>query len=159
MKLLHAAIHNFKGLRDLEIDFTWWRFDFLRDAGMVEAAADAAACSDVILFSAHGGRELPSVVEGWIERWVSRRGLRHGILVAMIGTGEDRLKGLTPIHVYLREVAQRATMDYLPQVVDAELGRLDSSIETITRRAEKLTSVLDNILQRRPAPRRWGTNA
>ena len=81
-----------------------------------------------------------------------------GVLVAMIGTEADRLRGLSPIHVYLREAAQRANMDYLPQVVDAPLGMLDTSIETIANRAEKVTSLLDGILHRPPTPLRWGIN-
>ena len=143
---------------DMEFDLSWWRFDFLRDAGIVKAAANAAARSDLILVSAHAGRELPSHVQKWIETWVPRRELGNGVLVAMIGTSEDQLRGLTPIHVYLREAAQRANLDYLPQVVDAPLNELNTSIETISKRAEKVTSLLDGILHRPTIPTRWGIN-
>jgi len=144
--------------KDVEFDFSWWRFDFLGDTGIVKAAGNAAARSELILISAHAGRELPAPVQGWIETWLPRREPGKGVLVAMIGTGEDRLKGLTPIHVYLREAAQRANLDYLPQVMDVALGKLDASFETITKRAQKVTSLLDNILHRSPVPPRWGIN-
>jgi len=143
---------------DMEFVFSWWRSDFLRDAQFATEAARVAAGSDLIFFSAHAGRELPSYVETWIETWLPERGKRNGVLVAMIGTVDDQIKGLTPIHVYLREVAQRANMDYLPQVVDAPLNQLNASIETITRRAEKVTSLLDGILHRPVIPTRWGIN-
>jgi hypothetical protein len=137
--------------KDLEFDFSWWRFDFFRDAAILDAAASAAVKADLILISAHAGRELPLPVQKWIDAWVPLRKQWKGMMVAMIGTGKDPLKGLTPIHVYLREAAQCANMDYLAQVVDAPLGRLDGSVEKITSRAEKVTSVLDNILHR-PSP-------
>ena len=98
------------------------------------------------------------MVKSWIESWLPIREPGFGVLVAMIGTDADRLKGLSPIHVYLREAAQQANMDYLPQVIDAPLGKLDTSIETITKRAEKVTSLLDDILHRPPTPLRWGIN-
>jgi hypothetical protein len=144
--------------RDVEFDFSWWRFDFLRDPAIVRAAADAAARSDLILVSAHAGRELSPAVQRWIETWLVRREPGRGVLVAMIGTAEDQLKGWTPIHVYLREAAQRANMDYLPQVLHASLGRVDGSIETITNRAEKVTSLLDDILHRPSISSHWGIN-
>ncbi len=144
--------------RDVEFDFTWWRFDFLRDGEIAIAAANAATQSDLILISAHPGRELPLPVQRWLETWLPRRQPGNAVLVAMIGTGEDQLKGLTPIHVYLREVAQRVNIDYLPQVMVAPLGDLDTTIETITHRAEKVTSLLDSILHRPPIASRWGIN-
>jgi len=76
----------------------------------------------------------------------------------MVGTEADRFRGMSPIHVYLREAAQRASMDYLPQVIDAPLGTLENSIETIANRAEKVTSLLDGILHRPPTQLRWGIN-
>jgi hypothetical protein len=144
--------------KDVEFDYSWWRFDFLRDREILDAAAHSAARADLILVSAHSSRELPSSVQGWIETWLPLRKSGGGVLGAMIGTREDQLRGLTPIHVYLREAAQRANMDFLSQMIDAPLGRLDGSFETITNRAEKVTSLLDNILHRPSNPRHWGIN-
>jgi len=143
---------------DVEFDFSWWRFDFLLDSALAGDAVRLAARSELILLAAHAGRELPPPVKNWIESWLPIREQGFGVLVAMIGTEADRLRGLSPIHVYLREAAQRANMDYLPQVIDAPLGKLDTSIETIANRAEKVTSLLDDILHRPPTPLRWGIN-
>lgn len=144
--------------KEMEFDFRWWRFDFLRDAGLGRQAGRQAAGSDLILFSAHARRELPAVVGKWIETWLPGRGAREGVLVAMIGTDDDHLAGLSPIHVYLREVAQRSNMDYLSQTVGASVSELNTSIETITKRAEKVTSLLDGILHHATIPSRWGIN-
>ena len=143
---------------DVEFEFSWWRFDFLRDKGIFKAAVEAAARSDLIMISAHAARQLPEAVQDWIETWLGRRERGTGVLAAMIGIGEDALKGWTPIHVYLREAAQRANMDYLPQVLDAPQDRLDGSIEKIARRAEEVTSLLDSILHRPPIASHWGIN-
>jgi hypothetical protein len=143
---------------DVEFDFSWWRFDFLHDSALAGDAVRMAARSELILLAAHAGRELPTAVKNWIESWLAVREPGFGALVAMIGTEADRLRGLSPIHVYLREAAQRANMDYLPQVIDAPLGKLDTSIETIGNRAEKVSSLLDDILHRPPTPLRWGIN-
>ena len=144
--------------KDLEFNFSWWRFDFFTDSTMVEAAASAAAHSHLLLVAAHARRELPSAVQRWVEAWLPRRQSRPGVLAAMIGTEHDELRGLTPIHVYLRETARRAHMDYLPDTMDAPLGQWDGSIEPITSRAQKMTSLLDNILHRPKAPDHWGIN-
>src|SRR5216117_1749369 len=85
---------------DVEFDFSWWRFDFLRDREIFRAAADAAAHSDLILISAHAGRQLPALVQDWIETWLGKRERGKGVLAAMIGIDDDQLKGWTPIHVY-----------------------------------------------------------
>ena len=156
MEVCDRLVHKFWA--DVEFDFNWWRFDFLNDSALANDAVRLAARSELILLAAHAGRELPPPVKNWIENWLPMREPGFGVLVAMIGTEEDRLRGLSPIHVYLREAAQRANMDYLPQVIDAPLGKLDASIETISKRAEKVTSLLDNILHRPPTPLRWGIN-
>lgn len=144
--------------KDDEFDFSWWRFDFFNDPAIVDAAANAAAHSNLILVSAHARRELPLAVQHWVETWLPRRQPGPGMVAAMIGTEQDELRGVTPIHVYLREAAQRAHMDFLPDVMSAPLGKWDGSIEKITNRAEKVTSLLDNILHRPDAPEHWGVN-
>ena len=156
MRICDRLVEKF--WKDVEFDYSWWRFDFLRDVEIVDAAAQSAARADLILVSAHAGRELPPAVQKWIETWLPLRKSGGGVLAAMIGTGQDQYRGLTPIHVYLRETAQRANMDFLSQMIDAPIGRLDGSIETITNRAEKVTSLLDNILHRPSNPLRWGIN-
>lgn len=156
MEICDRLVHKFWA--DVEFDFNWWRFDFLNDSALANDAVRLAARSELILLAAHAGRELPPPVKSWIEGWLPMREPGFGVLVAMIGTEADQLKGLSPIHVYLREAAQQANMDYLPQVIDAQLGKFDASFETISKRAEKVTSLLDNILHRPPTPMRWGIN-
>lgn len=154
--LCDSLVRNFWS--DLSIEFTWWKFDYLRDAEISRLAAEAAAPADLVLFSAHARKELPPSVESWIESWLRRREDRPAALVALIGLATDQFKGLSPIHIYLRDVAERARMDYLPHVLQTFGERTDVSTEAIASRAGKVTALLDGILQHSPAPSRWGIN-
>jgi len=143
---------------DLEVDFSWWRFDYLRDAHVASQAADAAVRADLVIFSTHGAKELPPPVRSWIDTWVNRTMNRPNALVALVGVADDGVKGLTPIHVYLREVARQAGMDYLSHVSDASTVGLDTSANGIARRAAEVTTLLDTMLHRPSIPPRWGIN-
>ena len=114
---------------DFEFNFSWWKFAYLRDSAIAAAAASAAASANVVIFSAHVGKELPPVVKSWVEKWASKREGQKGALVALIGTPEDVM---TPTHYYLRNVAVRTKMDYLPPAanVPSSLQRgLDRSLD------------------------------
>jgi hypothetical protein len=143
---------------DLELDFLWWKFDYLEDADLGRFAADTASESDLVIFSAHAAKELPTGVRTWIESWVNRRLNKPNALVALIGLAEDQTQGLSPIHVYLREVARHAGMDYLPHLSGPAIGKLDTTTDGIATRADRVTSLLDNVLHRPTAPSRWGIN-
>jgi hypothetical protein len=156
IQLCDSLVRNFWS--DLSLEFTWWKFDYLHDPEISRLAAEAAARADMILFSAHARRELPPPVKSWIESWLRRREKRSAVLIALVGLATDQFKGLSPIHIYLREIAERGEMDYLPHVLQTVTERADISTEAITNRAEKVTSVLDGILQYHPVPSRWGIN-
>lgn len=143
---------------DLAVDFSWWRFDYLRDAHVASQAADAAVRADLVIFSTHGAKELPPPVRSWIDTWVNRTMNRPNALVALVGVADDGVKGLTPIHVYLREIARQAGMDYLSHVSDVSTIALDTSADGIARRAGEVTTLLDTMLHRPSIPPRWGIN-
>jgi hypothetical protein len=144
--------------RDFGFEFNWWRFDFLVDGEMAQAAVDAASEADLILFAAHAGRELPVHVTRWIDTWIMRRGSHPGMLAALIGTNRDSLPGVTPIHIYLRETARLAGLDFLPDILDAPLGDLERLGETLSQREHRVTPLLDQILAQSSIPLRWGIN-
>src|SRR5438876_4394498 len=71
---------------EIQLRFSWWRFDFLQDAGLAQQAADAATAADMLLVSAHPGRGLPMAFTQWVESWLPRRSYRDSLLVALIGS-------------------------------------------------------------------------
>jgi hypothetical protein len=143
---------------EIEFEFSWWRFDYLGDPDLAREAAGAATRADWVVFSAHGGLELPPVVRKWIETWSSRKANRTSAMVALVGVENDAHKGMTPIHNYLREVAQQAGMDYFAHVLEAWPNRPEVSINEIERRAGEVTAVLDDIIHRPSIPTHWGIN-
>ena len=143
---------------DLDFELSWWKFDFLRDPQIAAEAAAAAGKADMVVFSAHAAQEFPPTVKTWVESWVANRDGRDSALVALIGMEEDLTKGTSPIHIYLRDVAHRAKMDYLSDVPDAPSVGVDGSVGAIAQRAETVTSVMERILQQASPPSHWGIN-
>ncbi len=135
---------------DVDFEFAWWRFDYLEDPELARAAATEAAQTDVLVFSAHDHRELPPAIERWIESWLPEREHTDGVLGAVIGS--DPAPGAMPVHVYLREVARRARMDFLPETFQALPADFDCSVEAMQKRATTKTSVLESILGKRWVP-------
>jgi hypothetical protein len=53
-------------------------------------------------------------VMNWIESWAAARGKPGGLLVPLIGSPNIPAQLYSTKHFYLRHVAERAKMDYLP---------------------------------------------
>jgi hypothetical protein len=108
---------------EVEFEIDWWRFRYLADPEIGQAAARAAADADVVVVAAQAGHELPAPVRNWMEKWVTRRTGRESVLVALIGTKGGWAADRLPVCAYLRTVAQRAHMDFLaPTGQDFDLG-------------------------------------
>src|ERR1700722_6813752 len=48
-----------------------WKFDVLAVPKLREIAAKDAAAAEIIIISAHEGKELSADVKAWIEKWLS----------------------------------------------------------------------------------------
>src|SRR5438874_13214216 len=68
---------------EIQLRFSWWRFDFLEDPKLAQQAANAASRADMLLVSAHPGRGLPLAFTEWIETWLPRRSDQESVLVAL----------------------------------------------------------------------------
>jgi len=133
-------------------EISWWSFDMLRDATLGGEAAAKAAKSRLIIFATTAEGEMPFHVFEWVEKWVGQRSDQEGALVGLA----DRETSLTGVasakHVYLREIAHRAGMDYLTKVPD-NLSACPDSPESCAERAHTQTTLLEEILNRpTPAP-------
>jgi hypothetical protein len=143
---------------EVKFELSCWKFDFLADAGMARHAAEECAKADVIIFAAHAGGGLSATVTDWVESWVARRAGREGMLVALVGLPGDARTGITPIHLFLRDAAHRAGMDYLPHSVLAQPENEPASVESVFRRSHARTALLDGILGQVAPVRQWGLN-
>ena len=143
---------------DFEFDVSWLRFDYLADPRIATDAMAAAATADMVIFSAHAGRELPQPVKSWIKSWVVKRDNRESVLVSVIGVASDPMKEVSPMHLYLRDVALQARMDYLSNATDALPERVNSSMKALVHRSEKVIPMTDRFLQQGSPSSHWGIN-
>jgi len=136
----------------VEFDFKWWQFAGLVDPQNALAAARAAADADMILFATHPEGDLPDIVKSWIEVLLDKRGVREGSLIGLTGKASEAKGGVTGKHIYLREIAHRAKMDFLSEVPRLVPGMLPDNLDWVAQRAGQVTSVLDEILRRSAPP-------
>ena len=123
-----------------EFDVEWCCFSSLEQTREKAAVADKAVDANLVVFAAE--KELPLHVIDWVELWLARRGEREGVLVGLPGS-EAEAAGT---HLYFRNVAHRAGMDYLTEVPQSMAFPIPESPEYCAERAHQLTSTLDGIL-------------
>ncbi len=138
-----------------EFEVSWLSFADLQEARPAHEAKQKAAVANLIIFATWPETSMPVEIRGWIENWVSQRGDREGALFGLL----DHASGLTgrtaEKYVYLRAVAHRAGMDYLTEVPQNLLRSMPDSLESYTERADRVTSVLDEILRQQEPPHPW----
>ena len=137
----------------LGFDVSWWSFSLLGNPGASAEALKSAAGANFIVFASRADLELPEHVRNWVEQWVLLRGEREGALVALAVSADAQPAGAIQTHLYLRDVAHRAGMDYLTDMPQYIGPPIPDSPELFSERAGIVTSVLDEILhQRQPRP-------
>jgi len=133
---------------DCDFEVNWWSFQLLEDAASASAAAEMASQANLIVFAANREGDLPFALKMWVEAWRRRRGEREGALVGLGDPGgRENLK-----FGYLRDLARRATMDYLTELPQGLSRSIPDSLDSYGERAAAVTSVLDDILRQPKSP-------
>ncbi len=143
-----------------EYDFqcAWWKFDHLRaDSLMAQAIGDAAKANMIIL-SLGAGNQLPPVGQSWIEAWASHKSRRKSALVALIDVPRQPAPGACQVQSYLEQIAQRAKMDFFFHAAEAAKEGPLYTAETLVKRAQTVTPLLQEILKYRISAPRLGLN-
>jgi hypothetical protein len=160
LALSHHLVRAFWA--EIDFDFTWWRFRYLDDPNIIEAAAKATAQAHVILFSSSSSQEPSTEIQNWIELWVPRRTPGEGVILVLTAHTDDAELAASPIYSFLQSVAHRAQMDCLPRLNPSHWSSTPQSLEQIQNRARKSTHVLDGILRQGSPPHastsHWGIN-
>jgi hypothetical protein len=96
----------------VELDFRWWRTDFLKDPFMAEVATHDAIASDILIVCSRQVGKSPTTLEAWFESWIGKRADREGALidVTVPGLAGGELPGRQQA---LQEIARRGNFDYL----------------------------------------------
>ena len=138
--------------QDVELEFHWWRTDFLRDETLATAAATNGLVADFLIVSLNPGREITDALESWFETWVTKRGAREGALVNLPPAVKSRSE-LTQIETFLRDISRRGNFDYMTAIPDEGRASL-----TASNSSGELPGIVDNILGESRPPSHFGLN-
>jgi hypothetical protein len=136
----------------LELDIDWWSFASLKESQSAKAATDKVTRADLIVFCAVPEGNLPAPVKAWVETWIEERGEREGMLIGLLETPDAPCALEGDKHHYFRQVAHRGGMDYLTHLPQEISRPIPDSLDWYTQRADKVTSLLEGILDQQSPP-------
>jgi hypothetical protein len=158
LRLCHHLVRGFWA--EIGFEFSWWRFRYLQDADIAQAAAEAAAEADLLLFAASGHDLVPEELRNWVELWIPRRRPQEGVILML--AADDPPPGASAVHGFLTNVARRAGMDCLPHASEDLSFPAPEGVRRIENRAMQGSRVLDDILRHWGSPpglpTHWGIN-
>ena len=131
-----------------------WKFDVLAVPKLKEIAAKDAAAAEIIIISAHEGRELPAQVKTWIELWLSYKTEAS----ALVGLFDGETQS-SPARSYLAEVARRANIEFFCQPGIWPGSSVTRSTTTLAQPLnDKTFAFLASATQEVPSFSHWGIN-
>ena len=98
-----------------------WLFSTFRLRELQEIAAEEASASDLVIISVHQAESLPDEVKRWIDLWLSHKGARHGVLLALLDPDYEGDTSAT--ETYLRETARRGGLEFLVESNETPASR------------------------------------
>ena len=139
---------------NLELNFHWWRTDFLTDIALATVAArDAVAADFLIVCSDNRDQPSPSL-ERWFESWLDLRGERLGALVDLTVSRAGQTFGLTETRQrFFREICQRGRFDYLTTLAEA-----GSEFTNPSSAPPKMGGIFDDLQEDFRPPSHYGLN-
>jgi hypothetical protein len=90
-----------------------WLFSTFRLRELQEIAAEEASAADLIIISVHPAESLPDEVKHWIELWLSQKGTRDAVLLALLDPPHEGASH--SMETYLQDIARRGGMEFLVQ--------------------------------------------
>lgn len=132
---------------DYEFTNQMWKFDVLGNSKMQEMAVKDALMADLIIISTHGIGDLPVEVKSWVDQWGAKK-LNAMALVALVDRppGEDASSSAA-VRSYLQNIARRAGIGFFAQPNDWPDRDDDFSIQQISARAERTSSIMADFIQ------------
>jgi hypothetical protein len=134
-----------------------WKFDVLAVPKLRDIAAKDAAAAEIVIVSAHEGRELPAEVKAWIEQWLICKTEASALVGLFDGESTDG-----PARAYLAEVARRAKIEFFCQPGIWPGTGISAGTRSANSLAqpqhEKTFAFLANVTQDVPSFTHWGIN-
>jgi hypothetical protein len=106
--------------KEFDFECSWYGYHDLKNPRAATSAKSAAANADLILFSANVETEPPPAVKTWVESWIGTKAAQDAALAALLNSETRRNRRRMPIWSYLSDIAQRAGMSFLPEIVGPE---------------------------------------
>jgi len=157
---MHRLTEDF--WQELDFGTTWWRFRYLDDPLIAQAAALSAVESDILLFSAPADSRPTPRVSSWLNLWVPQRDQALGVMVPLFYPSTADALSNSPWMTELEEVAARTGIELLLSADLRESPLLSPANREMQHRSRQVGDVMDSILRRgRPGgdvPGHWGLN-
>jgi hypothetical protein len=140
----------------------FWRMDDLVHPLIAEEAILAAAEAAIIMVAMRDAVLPPAAQCVWNDGWLAKRDSLTGLLVSMVGVHPHSKREKPLLDDYLRAIAMRGGLDYLPRerTLPAEtVSAFDE--ESIADRANANTQVMGTILRQgrfTASYQHWGIN-
>src|SRR5579859_2954435 len=140
--------------REFEFKNLMWKFDVLGHPKMKEMAAHDALEADLIIVSTHGIGELPEEVKSWMDLWVEQPGNTMALVMLV-----DRPKSMLDDHEFIRSslqaAADQAGIEFFAQPDDWPDDESDFSIQQISERARKTSTIVADMVSHHAGAHRW----
>jgi hypothetical protein len=141
--------------REFEFKNLMWKFEVLGNPKMKEMAANDALEADLIIVSTHGIGELPEGVKSWMDLWIEHPGNAMALVMLV-----DRPKSVLDDHAFIRSslqaAADKAGIEFFAQPDDWPDDENDFSLQQISERARKTSTVVVDLVYHNADARHWG---
>jgi len=139
---------------NVELNFHWWRTDFLSDPGLATVAARDAVEADFLIVCSVNREQPTPALERWFESWLDLRGERLGALVDLTVSRAGQTFGLTETRQrFFREICQRGKFDYLTTLAEA-----GSEFTTPSPSPREMGGIIDDLQGDSRPPSHYGLN-
>jgi hypothetical protein len=160
LSLCHHLVQEF--WTEIEFEFCWWRFRYLEDPDLAEAAAQAASAADLVIVSARASDDLPLHAKDWFNLWLPVCSARDAALIVLPDTRSEADLSVSPFVLFAEQAAREAHLDcLLPSGATRPLAE-PGPLGVIHDRATRVSRVLDEILHHvgppPTLPTHWGLN-
>lgn len=132
----------------------WASWAELEDVEAARQTEKWAAQAELVVVATEGVGGLPNRMSWWLEMALRKRGDREGVLVGLPLPEAGLKSEAAAAQVHLRKLAHDNGMDYLTTLPESLPRPEPESVESYTRRATQVTSVLDRILHQAPLAER-----
>jgi hypothetical protein len=160
ISLCHHLVREF--WTEIDFEFSWWRFRYLADPDLADAAARAAAAADMVVLSARASEEMPGHVKDWFNLWLPAGQTRDAALIVLTDTRNEVELSRSAFVSFAEQAARRANLDcLLPWGAPRRVSGQDP-LGMMRDRATHVSQVLDEILHHvgppPTLPTHWGLN-